>query len=69
MEAFETSLVTGDAPDDPEEYKNEPEENGIAGDAPDGPVDIGKEVLDDRDYETYSAQGHCPTRIAPPIPC
>jgi hypothetical protein len=49
MDAFDTSLVAGDAPDDPEEDKNEAEENGISGDAPEIPVDIGKEVLDDRE--------------------
>jgi hypothetical protein len=45
MDAFETSLVAGDAQDD----------------APDVPVDIGKEVLDDRDSKTSSAYAHDPT--------
>jgi hypothetical protein len=61
MDAFETSLVAGDAPGGPPEDKNEAEENGIAGDSPDGPVDIREEGLDDRDSETSSAHAHDPT--------
>jgi hypothetical protein len=60
MDPFEMSLVAGDATDDPEEEKNEAEENSIAGDAPDGPVDIGEEVLYDRESGTSSSQAHDP---------
>jgi hypothetical protein len=60
MDALDTSLIDGDALDDPEEDKNEAEENGIAGDAPDGLVDIGEDVLDDRESETSSSQAHDP---------
>jgi hypothetical protein len=58
MDTFETIPVAGEAPDGPEEEKNDAEENSIVGDAPDGPVDIGEEVLDDRESETSSAHAH-----------
>jgi hypothetical protein len=55
MDTLETIPVAGEALDGPEEDRNGAEENGISGYALGGPVDIGEEVLDNRESDMSSA--------------